>query len=183
VTKNDVEASRELDGLRELNPQVLSAIHSRYYAEIFRYASYRLGDPNAAEDIAAETFLRLIEALHNGKGPKTSLRGWLMGTASHLVNDFFRKKYARKVETIHENIHSAEPGPKELFEQHERENRVREAMAELTEDQQHVLGLRFGGGWTIEMTATLMNKKPNAIKALQFRALKALRSRLTESPQ
>jgi RNA polymerase sigma-70 factor (ECF subfamily) len=44
----------------------------------------------------------------------------------------------------------------------------------LTEDQQQVLALRFGQGYSLEETAAVMKKKINAVKALQFRALNAL---------
>jgi RNA polymerase sigma-70 factor (ECF subfamily) len=52
---------------------------------------------------------------------------------------------------------------------------VRAAMLQLTVDQQHVLALRFGSGYSLEETAAILKKKSNAVKALQFRALAALR--------
>jgi len=51
---------------------------------------------------------------------------------------------------------------------------VNEAYEQLTPEQQHVLALRFGQGYSLEETAASMNKNVNAIKALQFRALAAL---------
>jgi RNA polymerase sigma-70 factor (ECF subfamily) len=47
-------------------------------------------------------------------------------------------------------------------------------MQQLTPEQQHVLALRFGEGFSLEETAAVMNKNVNAIKALQFRALASL---------
>ena len=57
---------------------------------------------------------------------------------------------------------------------------VREAYAELTLDQQNVLALRFGSGYSLEETATVMQKNINAVKALQFRALQALQRNIGE---
>jgi len=57
---------------------------------------------------------------------------------------------------------------------------VREAYAELTPDQQDVLALRFGSGYSLEETARMMDKKVNAVKALQFRALAALQRNIGE---
>jgi RNA polymerase sigma-70 factor (ECF subfamily) len=45
----------------------------------------------------------------------------------------------------------------------------------LTMDQQQVIALRFGGGYSLAETAALMDKNINAIKALQYRAIAALR--------
>jgi RNA polymerase sigma-70 factor (ECF subfamily) len=50
----------------------------------------------------------------------------------------------------------------------------------LTDEQQKVIGMRFGNGFTLEETAELMGKKTNAIKALQFRALAALRRMISK---
>jgi RNA polymerase sigma-70 factor (ECF subfamily) len=57
----------------------------------------------------------------------------------------------------------------------DRADAVRKALARLTAEQQHVLTLRFGDGYSLQETAEIMKKKTNAIKALQFRALAALR--------
>ena len=55
---------------------------------------------------------------------------------------------------------------------------LREAISQLTDDQQQVIILRFVEGHRIETIARLMGKQPNAIKALQHRALRALANRL-----
>src|SRR5262245_43113214 len=75
---------------RELDPRALGQIHDELYPEIYRYALYRIGDPEAAADVAAEVFVRLLNALHAGRAPQTALRGWLFGVAAHQVADFWR---------------------------------------------------------------------------------------------
>ena len=165
----------ELDGLRAMDAQAITAIHNRYYPEIYRFARYRLGDEHAAEDAAAEVFVRLLEAVHAGRGPETNLRGWLFGVAMHLINDHFRKRYAQPVEALNEELHSTAADPQALAEAGEQQRQVRQALNTLTDEQQQVLTLRFGGGLSLEETAEWMGKNANAIKALQFRALAALR--------
>ena len=49
---------------------------------------------------------------------------------------------------------------------------------QLTPEQQDVLALRFGQGYSLEETAAHMKKKVNAVKALQFRALAALQRQI-----
>ena len=55
---------------------------------------------------------------------------------------------------------------------------LREAIAELTDEQQQVVILRFMEGHRIEAVAQIMGKNANAIKALQHRALRSLAGRL-----
>ena len=52
---------------RKLDPRALAQIHDELYPEIYRYALYRIGDAEAAADVAAEVFVRLLNALHAGR--------------------------------------------------------------------------------------------------------------------
>jgi RNA polymerase sigma-70 factor (ECF subfamily) len=165
----------EIEGLRALDAQVIINIHNRYYPEVYRYAQYRLNDPISAEDIAAEVFIRLLEAAHNGRGPRSSLRGWLMGTVANLVNEHYRQMYAHPNEVLSEEWHADADDPVNLAEVNEHHRVLYRALTQLTAEQQHVLTLRFGNGYSLEETALIMGKNTNAIKALQFRALAALR--------
>jgi len=65
-------------------------------------------------------------------------------------------------------------------DQREQNKMVQAAYAQLTHEQQHVLSLRFGMGYSLEEAAEIMKKNINAIKALQFRALAALQRQIRE---
>jgi RNA polymerase sigma-70 factor (ECF subfamily) len=172
---NDVES---LPDLRQLDPQTLGFLHDQHFPELYRYARYRLGDSDTAEDAASEAFVRLLEALQRGRGPRSSIRGWLFGTLRHIVDDHYRAAFSRGSDAglpetpLHGELDDA-------IEAGEREREVRRALRFLTSEQQHVLALRFGGDYTLEETAGLMGRKANAIKALQYRALQALRRHLS----
>jgi RNA polymerase sigma-70 factor (ECF subfamily) len=58
--------------------------------------------------------------------------------------------------------------------------RARQALAQLTGEQQEVLILRFGQALSLHETAAIMGKSANTIKQLQFRAVNALRRVLGE---
>ena len=172
------EPDFELEGLRSLDPRAVTAIHDRFFNQLYRYAAYRTGDSLLAEDLASEAFVRMLEAVRAGKGPNTSLRGWLVGTMANLVNDHFRRTYGRPTESLSEGLRSGSPDLGELAEERERMAAVRVALKRLTPEQQHVLALRFGNELSLEETAQLMDRSANAIKALQFRALASLRREL-----
>lgn len=176
---NFMEAENALlTGLRGLDPQAISKIHETYFPQVYRYAYYRVGDEGTAEDLSSETFIRLLEAVHAKRGPKSSLRGWLMGTISNLVNDYYRQVYNKTSEPLQNELKASDSDPETLSEQRNREEILRQGLMKLTKDQQHVLALRFGSGCSLAETAALMDKKPNAIKQLQFRALNSLRTHL-----
>ncbi len=172
---------RALDGLRNLDPQVIGAIYDRYFPEVYRYVRYRLNDEQMAEDIASDVFVRLLEAAQNKRGPQTNLKAWLLATASHVVIDHLRQSYRRPVESLPDDIVDLDSGLHELFDRREQKRSVEQAYALLTAEQQHVLALRFGQGYSLEETAALLKKNINAVKALQFRALAALQRNIEET--
>jgi RNA polymerase sigma-70 factor (ECF subfamily) len=173
----DTEESKLLLRARALDVRALSRIHDRYYAEIYRYAYYRTGEDHTAEDIASEVFLRLLAGLRSGNPPQTTLRGWLFGVAAHLVADHFRHA-TRPVLT---DSLLAKDSPQAEAEQNLQHAEVRQAVRTLTAEQQDVLAMRFGEGFSVEETAHLLGKSVPAVKSLQFRAVEALRSLLGEA--
>lgn len=169
-----------LNGLQRLDSQSVSAVYDRYFTEVYRYVRYRVGDDAAAEDIASDVFVRLLEASQKGQGPQTSLKGWLIATASNTVNDHLRRRYRRPTEELSDSMPDAGTSVHSEVDQREQNRVVQSAYAQLTPEQQHVLALRFGQGYSLEETASHMQKKVNAVKALQFRALAALQRMIGE---
>lgn len=167
-----------LSRARQLDGNVLAEIHDRYYPEVYRYVRFRLDDPLLCEDIAGEVFLRLIEAFSRQRGPDHNLRAWLLSTATHLINDHLRRRYRRRTQPLDEQEVEAlvdDANPASIWEGAFESQQVRQAIARLTPDQQQVLALRFADERSLEETARLVGKNVNAVKALQFRALGALR--------
>lgn len=165
---------------KTINAQTIGAIYDEYFPEIYRYALYRIGDELLAEDIASDVFIRLLEAEQQGRGPQTNLKGWLIATASHIVTDNLRKKYRHPEDEIPASLPDLQPALVLQVDQREQQRAMKDALSKLTVEQQNVLAFRFGQGYSIEETASLMNKNLNAIKALQFRALAALQRELGE---
>ena len=176
-----IDEARALNGLQNLNQQAVGAVYDKYFSEIYRYVLYRIGDPTLAEDIASDVFVRLLESIQSGHAPQTNLKGWLIGTASHVVTDHLRQKYRRPEEEISESVPDRGPSITAEVDQREQNRLVNDAYAQLTPEQQNVLALRFGQGYSLEETATFMNKNVNAVKALQFRALAALQREVGEA--
>jgi RNA polymerase sigma-70 factor, ECF subfamily len=164
-----------LAGARDLDARALGQIHDTYYPEVYRFGLYRTGDAATAEDIAAEVFLRLLDALHAGRPPRSTLRGWLFGVAAHLVADYFRRRPAMPLaETLADTL----LGAAAQAEDNLRRGAVQAALGRLTPEQQNVLALRFGEGASLEQTAQALGKNVNAVKQLQWRAVEALRRAL-----
>ncbi|HEX9012547.1 MAG TPA: sigma-70 family RNA polymerase sigma factor [Anaerolineaceae bacterium] len=173
-----MDTEQALLAAREPEPLRLGELHDRFYPVVYRYVRFRLEDEQVCEDITAEAFLRLVDALNRQKTAVQNPRAWLLGTASHLIADHLRARYRRPTSSLDEIEIAGASRPEEEIEQGAAHRSVRAAILRLTQEQQHVLALRFAEDFSLEETARLMGKTTGAVKTLQFRALGALRKLL-----
>jgi RNA polymerase sigma-70 factor (ECF subfamily) len=159
---------------RRFEQDALAQIHDEYYIPIFRYALYRTGDRETAEDIASEVFARLLQGLRSGTGPTTTLAGWLFGVAARVTADYFRRVYRTPMVELDDVIRDYDETPSTLTVAALEYEELRQALKSLTEEQQHVIALRFGQEMPIHQVAQMMGKTEGAIKQLQARAVAAL---------
>ncbi len=164
---------------RQLDPEALAHIHDTYYAAIFRYVAFRVGDHATAEDLTSEVFMRLLAALRDKGAPQNTLRGWLYGVAARVVSDHHRKTYRAPQVELDESYASADHDPAEIVDRKLAQEDVLRAMQELTEEQRHVLSLRFGSDMPIQDVARSLGKSVGAVKQLQARAVAALARKLS----
>ena len=164
---------------RQLDPEALALIHDTYYTSIFRYVAFRVGDHPTAEDLTSEVFTRLLTALRDKHAPQNTLRGWLYGVAARVVSDHHRQTYrARQVE-LDEELASANHDPADIVDRKLARESVKRAMQDLTDEQRHVLSLRFGSNMPIQDVARVLGKSEGAVKQLQARAVAALARKLS----
>lgn len=160
---------------RQLDPAALQLLHQRFYEPVARYIQFKIGDPHTVEDLCGDVFVRVLEALKRGRGWRDSPQGWIMGIARNVVVDFYRQKERMPQVSLNERLTSAEnTDPTRQAILNERQERLAEAIQQLTEEQRDVILMRFIEGMDIKGVAQATNKTPGAIKGLQYRALRAL---------
>ncbi|MFJ9022154.1 sigma-70 family RNA polymerase sigma factor [Streptomyces sp. NPDC102259] len=62
--------------------------------DVLRYVAHLSADPQAADDLAQDTFLRALSGLHRFEG-RSSARAWLLSIARRAVMDSLRSAAAR----------------------------------------------------------------------------------------
>jgi RNA polymerase sigma factor (sigma-70 family) len=73
------------------DPDRFGVIFDRYFAEIHGYVARRLGD-EAADDIAAETFLTAFRKRQRFDASRGIVRGWLYGIATNHMSRYRRRE-------------------------------------------------------------------------------------------
>ncbi len=184
VIKSDRTQSTEgpeeialIERAQRADPAALAALYDRYVDKIYSYIYHRVSNAELAEDLTGQVFMRMLEAVKAGKSWQTSFSGWLYRIAHNLVIDTYRRrKRAAFVELDETTPIPAQGGdPAKSAEAHLDRERLHAALAKLTDEQAQVIVLRFQDELNIAETAEIMGKSEGAIKALQYRAVLALK--------
>ncbi len=162
---------------RSFDLTALGEIYECYSPGVFRYAIRLLGDRAVAEECVAETFSRFLKALHNGGGPKEYLQAYLYQVAHHWITDYYRRQPLPTIPLDEELVNQEDDTAGTAADNIDRQ-RVRAAMRMLTPEQRQVVVLKYVEGWENEAVAVQLEKPVGSIKALQHRALEALRRML-----
>jgi RNA polymerase sigma-70 factor (ECF subfamily) len=161
------------------NKQVLAEIYVRYSLDIFRYAYRVLDNRELAEDCVAETFYRFLMAVQAGTSFE-NVRAYLFRIAHNWITDRCRRQLPVSV-SLKENLPADPEGnPSELLSQNQDLRRIQSALLRLPAEQRQVIELRYLEGWSHMKVAEALGKTVEATRALQYRAMEALRQILAE---
>lgn len=165
---------------RRLDDDAWRIIFNRHYPRLYSYLYYRVGDPNIAEDLCGEVFEKAIKNIHRFKSRDGGLAGWLTRIAQNLAHDYHRRRHTRPPDPLELNETWMETGDDPAHELLARESSayLYQALQKLTDDQRDVILLRFIAQMRTPEVARTMGKTVGAVKALQHRALAALRREL-----
>lgn len=177
-----VERTKEqrlLQRVRQGDAEAFDSLYRANVQAVFRYIAFRVNDVQLAEDLTGDVFIRALKSMAEYQDQGKPFAAWLYRIAHARVVDYYRQQNRRpaSVPIDDEPIPAAQDMDATLLRR-QAAKILREAIADLTADQQQVIILRFIEGQRIEMVAEQMGKNANAIKALQHRALHALAARL-----
>ncbi len=153
--------------------QAFAKLYDLYVDKIYKYIYYKSGRTDEAEDLTAQVFMKAWEAIGNYKWEGYPFSTWLYRIAHNQMIDYYRThRETFPLDTARARISGTDP-----FEHAERtftSAQIQNALKHLTHDQQRVIVLRFLEGYSTSEVASIMDKDPDAIRALQHRALRAL---------
>lgn len=165
-----------LDAARQRDPKALASIYDAYAPKIYAYIYRHVGDPHRAEDLTSGVFIKMLEALDRDRFAQDALQAWLYRIAHNLIIDDVRYEQRRPASDLHEGLSMPPNSTPEFVVGHRLENeRLRQAIQQLTGEQRDVIVLRFGEGMTAPQAARILGKTEEAVRALQRRALTNLR--------
>jgi len=124
-----------------------------------------------AEEFTQETMAKAWEKRLTLKNSE-KLEAWLFAIARNVLMDYYRHKgllIDEDDEQWESNIAACSSQSQEEFMD------LYNALDKLPPPQKEVIELRFFKNYTVQETAQIMGRTPQAVKMLQYRALRALR--------
>lgn len=161
-------------------------LYDRYFDTVFRFVYFRVGNRQLAEDLTADTFLRALKRIGSFTWQGRDLGAWLVTIARNLVADHFKSGRYRLEVTTGDVLDADRPdrgpegSPEVAVIDHITNVDLLKAVKQLNPEQQECIVLRFLHGFSVAETAQAMGKNEGAIKALQYRAVRALARLLPE---
>ncbi|WP_067794531.1 sigma-70 family RNA polymerase sigma factor [Actinomadura formosensis] len=161
---------------RDGDADAFGCLYDHYVELVYRYVYYRVGTHSLTEDLTSETFLRALRRICDFHWQGKDFGAWLVTIARNLVADHFKSgRYRLEVctaELIEPDRH--QEGPERAVLDAMTNRTLLLAVRRLGSEQQECIVLRFLHGLSVAETALIMDKKPGAIKALQYRAVRSL---------
>jgi RNA polymerase sigma-70 factor (ECF subfamily) len=150
-------------------------IYNRHYEDIYTYIYYRVNDGEAAQDLAGEVFVRLVERIDSFSYRGRPILAWLYTIARNLLIDYQRQQAKTLALPLDEQLVATQSGPAEAVDRGLTRDCLARSLRHLTEEQQRVIIYKLLEGRSNAEVAELMDKTEGAIKSLQHRALASLR--------
>ncbi|MEX2373824.1 MAG: sigma-70 family RNA polymerase sigma factor [Dehalococcoidia bacterium] len=174
IADEDAHVIRPLvDRAKQGDAEAFGLLYDRFQPEILRYLVIRVRNPDAAEDLAQQVFLKAWQAIPRYEHRGAPFRAWLYRMAHNQMVDFFR---TRRPTTDLEGIELPEPAEAEArVLAAELHGVLQGALERLSEDHREVLVLRFLMEKSAREIGEIMGRKEVTIRGLQMRALQALR--------
>ena len=159
--------------------EAFGGLYDLFADDLYRYFYGRLGSYHDSEDLVARTFLRAWRAIGTFRWKGKPFEAWLFTLAKNQLIDFHRERRAT-LTTLDDARPDGRPGPEALALAEASARETRAALARLTEEQRQVLELKFFLDRDNKEIAEIMGKREGTVRALQMRALHALRRHLRD---
>lgn len=151
--------------------QAITILYQTYVQTIYRYIFYRVPTAHDAEDLTAEVFLKMVEALPGYQITGAPFEAWLYRIAAARIADFHRRNRRQPQDELDERLSDHLPHPEEQLQQTQEIENLRGLFQRFTPDEQNILILRFVERKSHKEVAAILGKSAAAVKSAQHRIL------------
>jgi RNA polymerase sigma-70 factor (ECF subfamily) len=144
---------------------------------VYTYFRFHVPLADVAEDLTAETFLKVVRAADRFDPARGTAKGWILTVARNVLTDWRRRARLRQyvtLGTMHDLVFEA-PSPEERLLREEEVGRLLDAVATLGESDRELIGLRYGSGLDTAEVARILGISEGGVRTRLWRVLGKLR--------
>jgi RNA polymerase sigma-70 factor, ECF subfamily len=160
----------------------LGEVYDRFGRVAYGLALRILRDERLAEDAVQEAFLAVWRQAASFRPDRASARTWVLTFVHRRAVDLVRREERRRAEPLEPETEPAGSSAAEDAELRSRRTAVREALAQLPDDQRRPIELAYYGGLTQSELAEQLGLPLGTIKSRMFAGLKRLGELLGTEP-
>lgn len=162
------------------DPLAFNALYERYYGRVYNYASFRC--PDAAEDLAAQVFFRLVENISKYQADRPPFSAWLFAIARNEVNHHLRRERLRRWLPLdaQRTLHTRQPGPEDQVILGEELEELHKALTGLERRERDLVSLKFAARLTNRQIAGIAGLGESNVGVILYRAIRKLRAALAD---
>ena len=154
------------------DPACFAQLYEGNFERVYGFIARRVSSREEAQDLTAEVFHKALASLHSFRWNGTPFVAWLVGIANNvLAAHWKRNAKCQEISSDHLEIAGADDGT-------EQRTAIAQLVDGLPEDQRLVIVRRFVDQRSLRDVAVEMNRSEGAIKQLQLRALRNLRTKM-----
>lgn len=163
---------------RQGDRQAAEELISIYYREIYVFVFRQTGDMETAMDVTQEVFLAVLQSIRRYDPKLAGFRTWVYRIASHKLADLFRSpgyRFRQKAVPLEELTLPSDGSPEEQWLEDEALRQLQQRIAELSDDTQSILRLRFYGEKSFPEIAEILSLPEGTVKTRYYAAIRTLR--------
>ncbi|WP_342563576.1 sigma-70 family RNA polymerase sigma factor [Paenibacillus sp. FSL R7-0345] len=172
-----------MKSIRQKDPDALEILYDRYEQMVYSFAYRIVKDSMAAEEVMQELFMRIWKNAEQYDSTKGKLSTWMFTVTRNIALDQLRKNNTRPPQQSADaeevqQLRDTGVMTEEMVEMLMAGELVREALLELSRDQQQVVDLIYYQGLTQQEVAYHVAVPLGTVKSRVRLAMKQLQKRL-----
>lgn len=176
-------SDRELDLYLQAvdgDKKALEQIYEKYEKLLFSFAYRTCGQKEMAEEVLQEVFIKIWTKKATYDASKGKFSSWILTVTRFTSIDLIRKKENQNysLEEDRDGLHQEEQSTEDLVEWKEQGAMVREAVKQLSPEQNKIINLFYFKGLTQQQIANQCQLSLGTVKGRVRLALKHLRKEL-----
>src|SRR6056297_1768996 len=169
---------------RKGDKKAFGKLYDEHISSIYRFIIFKVNTKSEAEDITQKVFLKAWQNIHSFKTKKgAKFSSWLYRIAKNAVIDHYRtsKDHTDIEDVKHSQKFASSPEIEQKLQNSKKFKEVKEALKNLTEDEQEVIVMKFIEELSNKEIGKALDKTQGAVRVTQHRALKKLKNFFQEN--